>query len=357
LNFKRLFSGNRDVFGLDVGLSYVKAVQLRQDENGYSVIAAGRTEVMGDGADDRAKINNLVTAIRKCVKSARIKTKHAVCGICGPSVALRPFKLPVMETKEIEEAVLSEAEQVCPFERGQFIVDYQLFHNARGKLQESANSQQNNKIQGVFAAAATNMIGYKNQLVKAASLNCVLMDVDGLALLNCFLECEKPERSETIAILGVGEAFTNLVISGSNGTPFVRDIPHAADEIINHVAGEHNLSGQAARDILCGSPDKDIGEFKGSLERSSAKLIADIAQTLRYYTVEEGQGVAKIFVCGGFAGTNGFIELLNNQLPLEVVLWNPFNKMRYGGAAHGIEMLKEQGFALALAAGLAMRTI
>ncbi len=358
LNFKRLFSGKRDVFGLDVGSSYVKAVQLHQDENGYSVIAAGRTEVMGDGADDRAKINNLVTAIRKCVKSAQIRTKHAVCGICGPSVALRHFKFPpAMEAEEIEEAVLSEAEQVCPFERGQFIVDYQLFHNARGKLQESANSQQNNKIQGVLAAATTNMIGYKDQLVRAASLNCVLMDVDGLALLNCFLECEKPEHSETIAILGVGEAFTNLAILGSNGIPFVRDIPHAADEIIDHVAGEHNLSGQAARDILCGSPDKDIGEFKGSLERSSAKLIADIAQTLRYYTVEDGQAVAKIFVCGGFARANGFIELLNNQLPLEVVLWNPFNKMRYGEAAHGIEMLKEQGFALALAAGLAMRTI
>ena len=357
MNFKRLLSGKRDVFGLDVGSSCVKAIQLRRDENGYSVIAAGRTEVIQDGTDNRGQIKNIVTAIRKCVKSAQIKTKHAVCGISGPNVALRHFEFPVMEAGEIEEAVLLEAGQVCPFEQGQFIVDYQLFRNSGGNLQETANSQQSDKIQGVLAAATMGMIGYRDQLVRAASLNCVLMDVDGLALLNCFLECEKAEHTETIAILGVGGTFTNLALLGSDGIPFVRDIPHAADEIINHVADEHNLSPQAARDILCGLPDKDIGEFRDSLKTASAKLIADIVQTLRYYTAEEGHAVGKIFVCGGFAWANGFIELLNNQLPLEVVLWNPFNKMRHDDAAHGIEMLKEHGCALALAAGLAMRTI
>jgi type IV pilus assembly protein PilM len=321
------------------------------------VIAAGRTKVIQDSADEQAEISNIVTAIRKCVKSAQIKTKHAVCGICGPNVALRRFEFPAMETEEIEQAILSEAGQVCPFEQGQFTLDYQLFHNAGGNLQATSNSQQNDKIQGVLAAATMGMIGYRSQLVRAASLNCVLMDVDGLALLNCFLACEKAEHTDTIAMLGVGETFANLAILGNDGIPFVRDIPHAADEIINRVADEHNLSTQAARDILCGLGDKDIGKFRDSLKTASAKLIADIVQTLRYYTAEEGRAIDKIFVCGGFACTNGFIELLNNQLPLEVVLWNPLDKMRYDDAVQGIETLKKHGSSLALASGLAMRTI
>ena len=104
MNFKRLFYGSKDVFGLDVGSSYVKAVQLRQDEQGYSVVAGGWTRIAQEGADKRTKINNVVNAIRTCIKSAQIKTKYAVCGISGPNVALRRFKFPEVGTEEIERA-------------------------------------------------------------------------------------------------------------------------------------------------------------------------------------------------------------------------------------------------------------
>jgi Tfp pilus assembly PilM family ATPase len=200
-------------------------------------------------------------------------------------------------------------------------------------------------------------VGHKSQLVKAASLNCVLMDVDGLALLNCFSECERPEGTDATAVICVGSKFTNFAILSGDGIPFVRDISHAADEIINNVANKHNVSSQVVRDILNGSSDKKITEFKGSMESACERLTGDITQTLRYYIAQEGQRVGRIFVCGGFAHTKGFIELLNRQLPTEAVLWNPLEKMRFDSAAHGIETVKEHGCGLVLAAGLAMRTI
>ncbi len=357
MNFKRLFYGRRDVFGLDVGSSYVKAVQLRQDEEGYSLITAGCTEIAQDGGDDRSKISNTISAIRQCIKSAQIKTKYAVCGIRGPNVALRRFRFPAMEVEEIDKAVLSEAEQACPFDQGQFIVDYQLFNNSSGIMSGSGNPQTGNEIRGMLAAATMDFVGHKSQLVKAASLNCVLMDVDGLALLNCFSECERGERTDATAVICVGSKFTNFAILSGDGIPFVRDIPHAADEIINNVANKHNVSSEVVRDILDGSSDKKIAEFKGSMESACSILTGDIAQTLRYYDAQAGQGVGRIFVCGGFARAKGFIELLNAQLPTEAVLWNPLEKMRFDSAAHGIEIVKEHGCGLALAAGLAMRTI
>jgi len=358
LNFKRLFYGSRDVFGLDVGSSYVKAVQLQQDGQGYSVLTAGWSQIAQDGADDRAKIENVVKAIRKCIKSAQIKTKYAVCGISGPNVALRRFRFPSVGVDEVETAVLSEAQQACPFERGQFIVDYQLFkNNTVGDLSEANNSQKSRAIRGVLAAATMGIIGHKSQVVKAASLNCVLIDVDGLALLNCFLECEKRECGEAVGIICVGSKFTNFAILGVDGVPFVRDIPHAADEIVSDIAGKQNVSSQVVRDILDGSSDKNIADFEGGMERGCAGLSGDIVQTLRYYSAQEGQTVRKIYVCGGFAQAKGFVELLNSQLPAEAVVWNPFERIHFAGSGRSAKMLKEHGCRLALAAGLAMRTI
>jgi len=358
LNFKRLFYGSKDVFGLDVGSSYVKAVQLRQDEHGYSVVAAGWSQISQDGADDRAQIDNVVNAIRKCIKSAQIKTKYAVCGISGPNVALRRFKFAAVGAEEIETAVLSEAQQACPFEEGQFIVDYQLFNNnTAGDLGEASNSRDSGAIRGVLAAATMDIIGHKSQVVKAASLNCVLIDVDGLALLNCFLECGKHDGGEPVGVICVGDRITNFAILGGDGVPFVRDIGHAADEIVSDIVNKHNLSSQVVRDIVHGNSDKDIAGLEASMKSAGSRLTGDIAQTLRYYSVQEGRGVGKIFVCGGFARAKGFISLLNKQLSTEVVLWNPLNKMRFDGDAHDTEIVKEHGSGLALAAGLAMRTI
>lgn len=358
LNFKRLLYGSEDVFGLDVGSSYVKAVQLRQDEQGYSVVTAGWSQIAQDGANDRAKIDNVVKAIRKCIKSAQIKTKYAVCGISGPSVALRRFRFPAIGAEEIETAVLSEAQQACPFEQGQFIVDYQLFeNNTVDDLREPSKSQKSRAIRGVLAAATMDIIGHKSQVVKAASLSCVLIDVDGLALLNCFLECEKHERGEPIGVICVGSKITNFAILGVDGVPFVRDISHAADEIVADIANKQNVSSQVVRDILDGSSDKDIAEFEGSMERVCAGLTGDIVQTLRYYSAQEGQTVRRIYVCGGFARAKGFVELLDSQLPAEAVVWNPFERMHFDGSGSSAKMLKEHGCRLALAAGLAMRTI
>ena len=47
-------------------------------------------------------------------------------------------------------------------------------------------------------------------------------------------------------------------------------------------------------------------------------------------------------VCGGFALAKGFVELLNRELPAEVVSWNPFEKMRCRVAGnHRAALLKK----------------
>jgi Tfp pilus assembly PilM family ATPase len=55
-------------------------------------------------------------------------------------------------------------------------------------------------------------------------------------------------------------------------------------------------------------------------------------------------------------------EFLNSKLPMEVTLWNPFDKMQcHAGRNHRGVLLKnvlhKSGPAMAVAAGLAMRSI
>jgi type IV pilus assembly protein PilM len=352
-----------ELLGLDIGSSAVKVVRLRKDKDnaGYTVTAAGIAEIavseQEEDDNNHQKINT-VNAIRECLELTGRKMKLAVCGLSGPEVAVRDFEFPSLSTSEIEGAVLFEASQVCPFNAADSAVDYHLILNG------------DDKTRGILVAATNALIKSKVQLTKEAALKCVLMDVEGLALLNCFNGLADESEKSATAILNVGSSGTTVAIIGSNGRPFIRDMTFAGDDIIKQIATDKGMSTEDVKGILSGSGlaglrQEESGDstasqidLNDSLKKACQKLIVDVSKTLRYYTIQEqSRPVEKIFVCGGFALTKGFIELLNSRLGAETVLWNPFEKIRCDTAQHLSDICSKRGPALALAAGLAMRSV
>jgi type IV pilus assembly protein PilM len=351
LGWKRLLNiEQKYVLGLDIGSSAVKMVQMHKNNTGYEVTAAGIADIADKTKEDEngEEKNTVVNAISQCLESTGIQTQYAVCGVCGPEVAVRCFKFPSLSPEEVEGAVLLEAAQVCPFNIDDSAVDYQLIPDDE------------NNVSGVMVAATNKLIETKRQFITDASLDSVLIDIDGLALLNCFRGCEKSEASQTTAILNIGASYANLAIIGDNVLPFIRDIAYAGNEIVKEIAAENNVSPETVSKILSGreSSDRTQLELGSSLAKAATKLAVDVTETLRYYTAQEkSTAVEKIFVCGGFALVKGLVELLDNQLPAKAVLWNPFNKIRCDAEQPCRDILQENGPAMAVAAGLAMRTI
>lgn len=336
------------VVGVDIGSSAVRMVQMRKDDAGYVVAAAGITEIANPKEINvEQKEMNTVAAIKECLQSTGIQTRLAVCGVCGPETAVRYFNFPSLPPEDVSGAVLLEAAQVCPFNIDDSAVDYQLMPNG------------DDSACGVLVAATNKLVERKRNLAKEANLDCVLMDVDGLALLNCFSEYEKIEAGRTIAILNVGSSYTTLVITGANSMPFVRDIAYASGTSVKEVASSKGVStGAAMKAPLGGENSAEPKVQLGSnMEKACQKLIIDVTETLRYYTAQEKSDVVeKIFVCG-FAPVEGLVELLNSRLPAKTILWNPFDKIPCDGDQRCRDILREKGPAMAVAAGLAMRSI
>ena len=346
---------DRRVFGLDIGSSSVSAVQLRKKSGGWVVTAANRVKISpNENEEQQHRQTNTVNAINKCLESIETQTRLTVCSVSGPEVAVRDFKFPSLPLDEMEQAVMLEATQVCPFNADDITVDYQLLSNDK------------DTVRGLLVAATNQLVESKVKLAKQASLDCVLMDVDALALLNCLNECEKGDDGQTTtAILNIGGSYTILAIMNGRGTqssPFVRDMAYAGIDIVKAIAEEKNMSTKDVESAIGGfegdnSTDRGV-TFKDSLEKACEKLIADVTETLRYYTAQEKSSfVEKIFVCGGFAMVRGLVELLDKQLPAKIVLWNPFEKIGCTAGQSCKDTLKKDGPAMAIAAGLAMRSI
>jgi type IV pilus assembly protein PilM len=349
-DWKQIFRrGRLQVFGLDIGSSAIKMVQLHKNGDNYAVTAAGIADIdCGTEENDSRKEIDIARTIHQCLQSAGIQTKLAVCGVCGPETAVRHFTFPPLSPEEVKGAVQLEAKQVCPFNTDDGVVDYQVIPNDK------------NDTNGILVVATHKLLKEKTRFVEDAVLTNVLMDIDGLALLNCFRGCQEYEAGQTVAILNVGRSCATLAIIGDDNLPSIRDLNYAGKAIIENIAAKHNVSPGIVEGILSGreSPDKIQLELRNDLETACHKLIVDVTDTLRYYAVRRKSEMAKkIFVCGGFALVEGFVDLLNSQLTATTVLWNPFDKISCDASLPCADILRKKGPALAVAAGLAMRAI
>ncbi len=344
--------GRQEIVGVDIGSHSVKIVQLRRASAGWIVTNAGIVDISEKGADSPARREtNCARAVMNCVRVSDAGRRFAVCGVSGPEVAVRNFEFPAVPAEEISRAVELEAKQVCPFNVSDIAVDYHVMGDGKGKTK------------GYLVVAAGPLVKYKSRLARKGKLDCVLVDADALALLNCFKELEKPSDNHGTAILNIGHLETMLAVEGNGGWPFVRTFNYAGDSIIRSIAAENDATPEAVKAAFAGDPKDLPHAMRESFERACKRLVDEVTKTVRYYGAQEGSFViSKVLVCGGFSLFGDVAKLLNQQLAIEVVLWNPFEKMRLQVArstkgALLKTVLRRSGPALAVAAGLAMRTI
>lgn len=350
--WKRMLGFSQDdVLGLDIGSSSVRMVQLAKNDDGFSVVAACVSDIKRNDGDVAVKEEDVVEAVRRCVSLAQKHGRWAVCSVSGPEVAVRPFKFPPLQSEELDGAVRLEASQVCPFNVDDGVVDYQIV----------PSSEANNAVTGVLVAAPNEVIRRKVRITGKAALDCVLMDVDGLALLNCLIESKSIGTNiSASAVLDIGTSCATLAVISETGLPFVRTVPYAGSDIITQIALENNVRPEVVRNEIdgCASPTIPAQNLQASMEKACVKLVNDIVETLRYYSTQERLSpVEQLLVCGTFGMVKGFVDILNEQLPIKAVLWNPFDTMKCSVDRQCLDVIQSKGPAMAVAAGLAMRSV
>ncbi len=284
-----------DVVGVDICADSVKVIELHKRGSGYSVAAAARVPIgPGDSDKEQDPWISTITALRKCIELSGTKATHAVAAVSGTNTAIRSFSFPVMPPEEIGYAVLLEAEQVSGHDMKNSVVDYQL----------AEQQQDTEKITGMLVTANVEAIQIRQEMIKSANLQGVLMDTDCMAILNCYSEFGEKNNGATIAILDIEEKNTNLIILHDDTLPFVRNLSHGGGRIIEHISNDQDTSVENVRRILFGNDSESActSTVWDSFEKTGKRLTTEISETLRYYMTHERKcRIEKVYVCGEFA--------------------------------------------------------
>jgi type IV pilus assembly protein PilM len=345
-----LFGGkSRQLVGLDIGSSSIKAVELKQSKAGYELVSFGTEHLAPDTVVDGAIMDapQVANAISKIFDAGRIKTKNVATSVSGHSVIVKRVPLPLMTEEELYDRIPSEASQHIPFDIADVNLSYQLL--------ESMDSQMDVLL---VAVKKDKILNHTNVLAQAGKTP-VVVDIDAFALQNCFEVNYEPDAGQTIALLNIGASVMNINIVRGGIPLFTRDVSVGGNQYTDALQKELDLSFEDAERLKKGDSLPSVtDEQKQQILRSVSDILTlEIQKTFDFFrATASGENIQRIVVAGGTARVPGLVDLLREEFAMPVEELNPFRRVQVNPGRHSDDQIRDMSPRLAIAVGLALRS-
>src|SRR4029077_3981878 len=128
--------GKKNLVGLDIGSSSVKAVALNKRADGLELVNLVYENLQNDTIVDGQimELNNVSNVISNIFSEHQIRTNRVAAGVSGHSVIVKNIVLPQMSEDELQESFSWHAEEHIPFDIADVNLDYQLTGHADDAL-------------------------------------------------------------------------------------------------------------------------------------------------------------------------------------------------------------------------------
>lgn len=348
---RKLLNFNKQIVGLDIGSSCIKAVELKPlRKNGYELVSAGIEPLSPDCIVDGVIIskNPVSDAIQRIFDQHRIKSRKVATSVSGHSVIVKKISLPIQSEADLAESIRWEAEQYIPFDISDVHLDYQV-------LGENANS---GNLEVLLVAVKKEKITEHTSVVSMAGRNPTIVEVDAFALQNAYEANYDPMTRNTVALLDIGASTMTINIVNGRDFLFTRDVSVGGKQYTDFIQKEFNLNFTQAQSLKHGEAvdGLDSSEARHVIESVSEIISLEIQKTFDFFksttTVER---IDRMLVSGGAAHTPGLIEALARKFSIPVDKFDSFKNISYDPKRFPPSIVKDRAPDMAVAVGLALR--
>ncbi|MBI2327016.1 type IV pilus assembly protein PilM [Candidatus Curtissbacteria bacterium] len=334
-------------FGLDIGRSFIKVVQVKVSGSKKVLWAAGSVKTPNGGIETESPVDleKVAEAVKAARSSAKVNSRHCMVSIIESQVVTRMIQMPALTDKELSAAIHWEAEQYIPLP----LKDVNLQYKVILRPDKSTSG----KMDVLLIAAPKRVISKYLNIVKMAGLEIGALETESAALSRAL---STPTDPPTI-IVSMGAVSTEMVIALSGNVLFTRSIATGGVSLTRTIMAEFNLPANQAEEykqtygIL---EDKLSGKVAAILKPILDILTAEILKAVQFARTHIQQSqIVRIVICGGGAYLPGLSAFLAERTSLEVSLGDPWEKFAKEDL---ILKLPGQGSFYAVATGLALRS-
>ncbi len=343
----------KQCIGLDIGSSSVKAVQLRRKGSGWALQAFGMQPLVPQTIVDGTIMDQgaVSDSIRQLWARLKLKQKDVAIAIAGHSVIIKKIAVPQMSMDALAMNIRSEAEHHIPFGRDDVEIDYHVTNPSTASGQTEM----------LLVAAKKEVVNDYIQVVRDAGLIPQVVDVAAFASQNGFEANYPLDPRETIVLINIGAAISNINIVRSGVSLFTRDVTIGGNAYTEEIQKQLGIAADEAEAYKVGGNQVEDGVVPQDVIRVmdgvSEVMAGEFQRSLDFFLATTADAnVTRIALAGGSSKVASLHRAIErrSRLPLEVVdAWkrveiDPSLDRAYL-AAHSPEAL--------IGVGLAMRAV
>lgn len=345
---KLLGGGGTDFFGLDVGTTAVRAVQLKGAGPVKTLAHYGHSPIEGYVALSDAKTDKeqVAKTIHNMVVKSGISTKNVAVNLPSTRVFTTVIEWDKMPLPELAQAIKYQAEPLIPTPIDQSKIDWAVIGDSPSDPK---------KYEIILSSVSNEYIESRLDILESIGLNVIAFEPDGIAMGRSLvpLDATAPQL-----VLDIGSNTMDLVIMIQGAPHLSRTIPIGTATLIR--AAVQNLAidpAQAEQFVLKFGlvKDKLEGQVYNAIIGTVDSLMLEIEKSIKFFQGRyPANKIDRIIVSGGASALPELPLYIANKLGMNVEIGNPWRNISYPPAQQNELTSLSNHFAVA--AGLAERT-
>ncbi len=342
-----ILSGVNDFFGLDIGTTAIRAVQLRSGPSPralekYAFLPIDDKLSMSDSKADQQK---LIDEVKKLLTEARISSRNVAVGIPSQKVFTTVVDIDRLNDDELAKTIRYQADSLIPTPLAESKIDWVVIGDS---------PKDKTKVEVLLSSVTNAFTEVRLDMLESIGLNVIAFEPDNLALARAIvpLDAAQPQM-----VLDVGSKSTDLVICMNGAPRLTRSIPTGSEAIVKAAMQGLSVDQKQAEQFVFKfglSKDKLEGQIHQAIIGTVDLLITEIDKSIKFFQARYVDSkLDRIIVTGGASALPEFPLYVANKFSINVEIGNAWRNVSYPADRQNELMAVSNHFGVA--AGLAER--
>jgi type IV pilus assembly protein PilM len=342
-----LLSGVSAFFGLDIGTTGIRLVELRGQGTTKALVKYAYVPVDAKLAqsDSRADQQKLAQIIANLVSEARLTTKNVAVGLPSSRVFTTVADMDRLPIGELGKALMYQADSLIPTPPAESKIDWALLGDS---------PKDKTKVEVLLSSVTNNFIEQRLDMIEGIGLNVIAFEPDGIALPRAVvpLGTTMPQL-----VIDMGNLSTDLVVTMGDAPRLVRSIPTGANAVV--LAAQQNLGidDKQAQQFVYKfgvSKDKLEGQVYQAVINTVDTLVNEVDKSIKFFQARYTESkLERIVVTGGASAIPEFPLYLANKFGINVEIGNAWRNVSFAADRQNELLAVSNQFSVAV--GLAER--
>ena len=342
-----ILSGITDFFGLNIGSTAIRLVQLKGSGQNKSLVRYAYVPVdvkvaMSDSKDDQQR---LAAIIADLVGKAQVTTRNVVVGIPSQRVFTTVADLDRLSKNELNKAIHLQVDSLIPTPIDESKIDWALLGDS--PLDKT-------KVEVLVSSVTNSFVERSLDVLEGVGLNVVAFEPDAIALCRSLVA---PGTMAPQVIVNIDSKSTDLVIVMNDAPRLSRSIPTGTDAIIRSGAQNLNVDEKQAEQLIYKfglGKNKLEGQVHQAIIGTIDTIVNEIEKSLKFFNTRYVDlKVDRLIVTGSASTLPEFPVYLANKFGVNVEIGNAWRNIVYDPSRQNELLTVSNQFSVA--AGLAER--